>query len=141
MADRFSEHVLKFLSSAEYRPMRARRLAYAMDITATDYSDFRQTLATLLREGRITVGGGKIQRGGRARSGMVGVFRANPRGFGFVVPQPPEGRRGEEQPDVFIPPGASLGAQTGDTVVCRVTRRSRRDGKAAHSGEIIEIIT
>src|SRR5439155_23677071 len=118
-----------------------------------DYQDFRRTLKSLVDQGHVTVGvGGTVDRpasrpvsgrsGGRSAGGIVGVFRANRRGFGFVIPKPPgdSHRKREEQIDVVIPPGASLDAQTGDTVVWRVTRRRRRDGKPAWSGWILEIL-
>ncbi len=55
------------------------------------------------------------------RSGMTGVFQANPRGFGFVL---------AETGDIFIAPRDTRGAMNGDLVSARVTatRRGKREG-------------
>lgn len=56
---------------------------------------------------------------------VVGVFRGHRRGFGFVIPKSPE-----KAGDLFIPPGSTRNAMTGDTVVARVLNRPKFRGRA-----------
>lgn len=70
------------------------------------------------------------------RNEVVGTYRQNRKGFGFVIPTDPNA--GE---DLFIserdnPPGAI----TGDTVKAIVTNRAMRDGKEMVSGRIAEVL-
>ncbi len=69
-----------------------------------------------------------------ARDRVVGLFRKHQRGFGFVIPA-----SATEFGDVFIPPGGSRDAITGDTVVARITRRTMAGGPRVE-GEIVEIL-
>jgi ribonuclease R len=73
---------------------------------------------------------------------VVGVFRGHRRGFGFVIPQSPD-----KAGDLFIPPGFTRKAMTGDTVVARVMKRPAFRGRARVEdiagrveAEIVEIL-
>ena len=66
---------------------------------------------------------------------VVGFFRQNPKGFGFVVPESPNAHG-----DLFIPPGAAGGAMNGDLVVARAKKRGKRDGQVLYRGQIVEIL-
>jgi ribonuclease R len=66
---------------------------------------------------------------------IVGTFRANPRGFGFIVPLEPNSHG-----DLFIPPSAKADAMTGDIVIAKVKRKGKRGGEMRYSGEIIEVL-
>ena len=61
--------------------------------------------------------------------------RTRSKGFGFVIPLEPDLHE-----DLFIPPDATAGAMTGDTVAARVLRRRRRAGRLLCSGEVIEVL-
>ena len=75
-----------------------------------------------------------------ARSDSVlGVYRGNKRGFGFVVPHEAE-KEWEGHTDLFIPPGDSGGAVSGDTVRVVVTGRGTKDGKPSANGRVIEVV-
>ncbi|HVP12420.1 MAG TPA: ribonuclease R [Phycisphaerae bacterium] len=135
MSKRFSERILDFLRQPEYRPMEARRLARTMGIAEAEYGDFHDAVDALRRVGRVVLGSGNAVMLPQPRGEVVGTYRANPRGFGFVVPDQPT-----VHGDLFIAPGASLDAVTGDTVLCRVVRRGKREGKEAFGGQIIRVI-
>src|SRR4029079_13155190 len=62
-------------------------------------------------------------------------FRGHARGFGFVVPESPV-----EHGDLFIPPGASLNAITGDIVAARITKKKQGGEGLRVEGEIVEVI-
>jgi ribonuclease R len=135
MSKRFSERILDFLRQPGYRPLEARRLARAMGVAEAEYGDFHDTVDALRRVGRVVLGTGSAVLLPQPRGEVVGTYRANPRGFGFVVPDEPT-----VHGDLYIPPGNGLDAVTGDTVLCRVLRRGTRAGKAAFGGQIARII-
>jgi len=146
------EQILSHLSSHHYRPMRLRRLARFFDVTEEDYPSFRALVKELIHTGAVEIGErGKLlprraprrkpkaERGptkpSRQRAGAVrGRFSLSTRGFGFVMPETPEGDPAGE--DVFIPPDATLGAVTNDLVVAEVGGTSRR----GPYGRIVEIV-
>jgi ribonuclease R len=119
----------------EYRPIKARKLAEAMGIAEAEFGDFHDAVDSLRRVGRVVLGTGNAVTLPHPPSQIIGVFRANPRGFGFVVPDDPT-----THGDLFIPPGESLDAITGDRVQCSVSSRGQRDGKPAFGGRIIKIV-
>ncbi|MBN2562984.1 MAG: VacB/RNase II family 3'-5' exoribonuclease [Phycisphaerae bacterium] len=135
MPKRFSERILDFLKRPEYRPMQAQRLARAMGVAEAAYGDFHDAVDALRRVGRVVLNTGNAVMLAYPRGQVVGAYRANPRGFGFVVPDEPT-----VHGDLYIAQGASLDAVTGDKVLCRVVRRGQRDGKPAFGGRIIEVI-
>lgn len=135
MAKRFSERILEFLRRPEYAPMKAPRLAKAMGIAEAEYGDFHDAVDSLRRVGRVVLGTGNAVMLPHPPHQVVGTFRGNPRGFGFVVPDGVT-----THGDLFIPPDATLDAVTGDKVLCSVQSRGKRDGKAAFGGQVIKII-
>jgi len=135
MSKRFSERILDFLRQPGYRPLEVRRLARAMGLAEAEYGDFHDSVDALRRVGRVVLGTGNAVMLPQPRGEVVGRYRANPRGFGFVVPDEPT-----MHGDLYIAPGQALDAVTGDTVLCRVLRRGQRDGKPAFGGQIVRVI-
>lgn len=132
-----SDRILRHLGRKDYRPQRPRKLARAMGLEEEEYGSFRAAVKELMRAGRVVLGGGNNLMLPAAGTGtIIGSFRGHQRGFGFVVPASPT-----EHGDLFIPPGASLGAITGDTVAARITRRGKGGDDARIEGEVLEIIS
>jgi ribonuclease R len=66
-----------------------------------------------------------------------GIFRLNPKGFGFIEPDD----AAEIAADVFVAPGDTLDAITGDRVVAkRIKRGFKRPGQLGFTGRIVEIL-
>lgn len=118
-----------------YRPLKTRRLARAMGIAEEEYGEFREAVDALQRVGRVVLGGGNALVRPDAGRSLVGTYRSNPRGFGFVVPEDPDAHE-----DVFIPPGEALDAVTGDTVEITIRNRTGADGRRMTSGRIVRIV-
>ncbi len=135
MSDPTPDRILKYLSGPAYRPQKVRSLARSMGIQDDEYAEFRHSIKSLMRAGRIVLGGGNAVMLPRAPGLVVGTFRANPRGFGFVVPESPD-----EHGDLYIPPGESLDAITGDTVRARILRKGKRGDRMLHEGRIVEVL-
>jgi ribonuclease R len=154
MPEPLTDTILRFISSSSYRPLRPRKLAHAMGLQSEPhYPSFRDALRELLRSGQACTGkqGTIVAAGSASRSpaarpssrasapapvgsdGVIGTYRHNRRGFGFVVPT-----GGHD--DLFIPEGENLGALSGDTVRARVTSRTQRDGRMLFTGRVTEIV-
>ncbi len=135
MPKRFSERILTYLQRPGYTPVQAAKLARAMGIAEAERGDFHDAVDALRRVGRVITGTNNAVMLPHVPGEVVGTYRANPRGFGFVVPDEPTAHG-----DLFIPPGSSLDAITGDKVACRVIPRGKRDGKKAFGGRITRVV-
>lgn len=135
MPKRFFDRIVTFLKDPEYQPMRPNRLARAMGIADAEQGDFHDAVDNLRRLGRVVLGTNNAVMLPQPRGQVTGTFRGNPRGFGFVVPD-----EATVHGDLFIPPGSSLDAITGDKVLCRVVRRGQRAGKPSFGGQVVKII-
>jgi len=130
----FSERILRFLAQPGYRPAKLRKLARLMGIAEEEHGEFREAVDALKRVGRVVLGGDSALTLPAAPRHFVGIYRANPRGFGFVVPE-----NTDAHADLFIPPGAALDATTGDTVECDIEQRRGREGKML-AGRVVRVV-
>jgi len=122
--------ILDHLKGAGYRPLKPRTLAEQLNQAEDEgnYHAFRDALRDLMHSGRVMLGArGAVMLPGERTStgGIVGNYRHNKRGFGFVVPTDPSGHE-----DLYIPEGQNAGALTGDVVRAVITNRGHRDGIA-----------
>ncbi len=106
-----------------------------MGISDRDYGDFRAAYKELRDSGRLVIGAKSALTLPTVEKTLRGRFKANPRGFGFIIPDEPDARG-----DLFVPPDKTGGAMTGDLVVARVVKRGKRQGKISYAGEIFEIV-
>ena len=136
-SERLTERILKFVARSEYRPRQARALARAMGIAEDEYGDFHDSVKALTKSGRVVLGTSNALVLPQPDGEVFGCYRANPRGFGFVIPDSPLVRG-----DLFIPEGQAKGALTGDVVRARIRKRGKRDGKKTlYEGRIIEVVS
>ena len=135
MPEVFKQKILKFLTRRDYMPLKLHPLAKALGVEDDQFETFAAAFKELYQAGRVVIGAKNLISLPPPSSKMVGKFRSNPKGFGFVIPLEPNA-----QGDLFIPPGATMEAMTGDTVEARVTQRGKRSGKMQYNGEIIAIL-
>ena len=139
MADHLQNRILTHVKSDRYRPQKPRNLARELNLHDEEtYPTFRDALRELMHAGRVVMGAGStvvLPNQNVRRDEVVGKYRHNKRGFGFVVPTDPEGHE-----DLFIPEGENGGAVSGDVVRARITSRGHKDGKAMFSGRVSEVI-
>jgi len=102
-----------------------------MEIDEADYRIFRRCYKQMRRSGRLISG---ARSGASAPQQKVGRFQANPRGFGFVTPEPPDGAE-----DIFIPAGRGGGALTGDLVAVHLHEKGRRGG-LSRAGQVTKVL-
>ena len=131
----FAERIFRFIQARGYEPQQIRQLAQTMGVGDGELGDFHQACKALMRSGRIIMGAKSAVTLPDPAGRIVGSFRANPRGFGFVIPDTPNSHG-----DLYVPPGSTGGALTGDTVSARVKKRGKRDGRMMYEGKIVEII-
>ncbi len=136
MQERYLEAIVKHLSEKEYQPLKARQLAHRLGVPEPEYGAFREAVKRLMAEGRVVSGPKNALALPPIGERVVGVYRGNPRGFGFVIPDELNAHG-----DLFIPEGASGTAITGDRVAAKVYRGGRREGgEQIYRGQITEVL-
>jgi ribonuclease R len=139
MSEQVQKQILDYVKSAGYRPQQPRRLAHELELHGDEnYHAFRDALRDLMHAGRVVLGasGAIMLPGERSQAGLIlGKYRHNKRGFGFVMPTDPSGHE-----DLYIPEGQNAGAMTGDIVRAKIMSTGNRDGKTIYSGRIMEIV-
>jgi ribonuclease R len=132
---KIQEEITRFFEKSGDTQIRPRKLARLMGVSEADYGDFRSAYKDLREAGRVVLGARGALAPLAAPIEMHGRFRAHPRGFGFVTPDDPTFAA-----DLFVPEGETRGALTGDKVVARIVRRSKREGRTAYTGEVVQIL-
>jgi ribonuclease R len=110
-------------------------LAKALGVSSEDYPQFKLAFEELHRAGHVVIGAKNLVSLPPLSGRIIGTFRANPRGFGFVTPLEPNSHG-----DLFIPPSATAEAMTGDIVAAKVVQRGKRAGQMRYSGRVVEIL-
>jgi ribonuclease R len=133
----YKDRILKFLKREEYQPLKVAQLAKSLGVGVGDdaYTEFKAAFDELRRAGHIVIGSGNLVVLPAMAGQVVGVFRANPKGFGFVCPLEPNAHG-----DLFIPPDATADAMNGDTVLAKVNRKGKRGLEVRYTGEVLEIL-
>jgi ribonuclease R len=134
MPERYADAIMNYLASRDYQPLKPPQLARQMGVADSEYGSFREAIKQLRDAGRVVLGSGNALTLPEIARYVVGHFRLNQRGFGFVIPETPNSHG-----DLFIPPDGTGGAMTGDRVRAEV-RKDRRRGKKMLSGQIVSIL-
>ena len=134
MSEQLHSKILSHLKSERYRPLKPRPLAKAMNLAQDEvYPNFREACARPMHAGRVVSGAGgsiMLPAPDLQAGGIVGGYRQNRRGFGFVVPTDPDGHE-----DLFIAEGDNGGAITGDIVRARSPTASSGTARSCSAGE------
>ena len=116
--DKKEEIILEFMKDKEYVPMKAKEIALILGVPKKEYNDFLQLLNHLEMEFKI----GK-NRKNRYRvieeNYEEGIYRRNPKGFGFVKI---EGREDE----IYIAKENSSTALNGDKVLIEIIEEKNK---------------
>jgi len=135
MAEIYKNRIIKLLKHSDYEPLKLGQLAKALGVSSEDYPQFRDAFENLRHAGHVVIGAKNLISLPSLSGQIIGTFRANPKGFGFVIP-----RQANAHGDLFIPPDDTAEAMTGDTVIAKVKRKGKRGGQMQYSGEIIRIL-
>ncbi|MBA7486636.1 Ribonuclease R [subsurface metagenome] len=135
MAEIFKKQIIKLLKHSDYAPVKLAQLAKALGVSSEDYPQFKEAFDQLRQVGHVVIGARNLVSLPSLSGQIVGTFRANPKGFGFVTPREPNSHG-----DLFIRPTATAAAMTGDIVIAKVKREGKRGGQMRFSGEVIEVL-
>ncbi len=131
MQEILRNHILHLLQK-DSTPRRLAQLEQELGVGGELRPAFRQAIDSLCAEGSIIIGPQNLVKLPAVASEITGVFRANPRGYGFITPQ-----QNTLDDDLFIPANATGNAMTGDRVVAKVVR-ANDDGRL--TGKIIKVL-
>ncbi len=134
---RYSRLILSHLSDTRYRPRTTRQLAEELGVPEDDFDRFRAAVDELAEEGQVVLGTADTVALPPPGREMIGTLRLHERGFGFVVPDEPT-----EHGDLFIPPGKTADAMSGDRVRVRVSHQKGRASpdRSPYVGRVVEVI-
>ncbi len=136
---RFTRRILDHLAHTGYRPSKVGDTARELRVDDEDQSLFDQAIGRLQSDGRIEIDQKGLLRLPTWGDEVVGVFRLNRRGFGFVISDDPV-RDG----DLFIPRGKTRDAISGDRVRASVIhqkwRGQAKPGRSPYTGQIEEVL-
>ena len=135
MPEIFKRRIIKLLRHSDYTPLKLGQLAKALDVSSEDYPEFKLAFEQLRQSGHVVIGERNLVNLPVLSGRVIGTFRANPKGFGFVIPLEPG-----SHDDLFIPPNVTAEAMTGDIVAAKVVKKGKRAGKMRYSGKVVEIL-
>ncbi|MEE2819886.1 MAG: VacB/RNase II family 3'-5' exoribonuclease [Planctomycetota bacterium] len=134
MPARFQNRILEHLSHKGYHPSLPKVIAKELRV-AQDLRDiFKEALQQAVEGGLVEIGRDGCVRLPVLPDELIGKYRSNKRGFGFVSPS-----QKYREGDVYIPRGGEGDAITGDIVRVSISRSGKWKGKGS-SGRIIEVI-
>jgi ribonuclease R len=143
MPSRFTQRIIEHLTHDQYQPAPVRDIARDMRIESEDRDAFAQAVDALAAEGRVVISSDGVVRLpslSAASDDVVGTFKLNQKGFGFIIPE-----RKFREGDLFVPPGSAGGAISGDRVRARVARGGDRGevrgGRSGFVGRIVEVLS
>ena len=131
----FESEILRFMARRDYSPVKLAALAKTLGVSDEDYPAFKVAFTELRQKGRVVIGPKNLIMLPQMSGKVIGTFRANPKGFGFVIPLEPNAHG-----DLFIGPKDTGGAMTGDKVMARVMKKGVRAGQMRFNGVIEDIL-
>jgi ribonuclease R len=137
MSERYTSSILRHIANTRYEPRTLLQLAHDLGVDDDQFSQFQEAAQRLMEDGCVILGSADTIALPPPGKEMVGVFRGHEKGFGFLQPD-----ELTQHGDLFIPPGSTRDAMTGDHVRAKVIHESRRasPGKSPFVGKIIEIL-
>ena len=135
MPEIYKRRIVELLKHADYTPLKLAQLARALGVSAEDYPQFKLAFEELRRAGHVVIGERNLVSLPAMSGRVIGTFRANPKGFGFITPLEPNAHG-----DLFVPPNATAEAMTGDIVAAKVKKKGKRGGQMRYRGQVVEIL-
>ena len=121
--------IIEFMKSEEYVPMKAKEMAYILNVSKQEYQEFNLTLKKLEEELKIVK-----NRKSRYRINDIktyeGQYRKNAKGFGFVKVE-------EFEEEIYVSKENSLNALNGDIVIIELIEEKSK--KQSAEGKIVKI--
>jgi len=136
-------NILALVQRPGYRPIKPRVIAQQLGISKEDVAAVKRIIKSLVRRGELVYGNGHLveladpskPKGNR----IVGIFRQNAKGFGFVRPRIPSAGNLEIE-DLYIPAKWTSDAASGDLVMVALSKGRTDHRRPGPRGEIVEIL-
>ena len=103
MAEIYKKRIIGLLQHDDYRPVKVNQLAKALGVGSEHYADFQDAFNELRAARHVVIGAGNLVSLPSLSGPIVRTFRANPKGFGFIVPREPNA-----QGDLFVIQSANV---------------------------------
>ncbi|MEN8128502.1 MAG: RNB domain-containing ribonuclease, partial [Planctomycetota bacterium] len=129
------KQILTALTRRDYSPVGPRRLATDIGLPKEQFADFQAALEQLRNSKQIVIDSKKNVDLPAMGHRVIGTFRANERGFGFIIPLEPNAYG-----DLYVGAEDTAGAMNNDTVIARAVKKGHRGGQARYSGVITDIV-
>lgn len=129
------KQILTALSRRDYTPVSARKLSQLIGVEPDEYPEFQKAMEHLRKQSQVTVDTRNNVTLPAMGNRVIGTFRANPRGFGFIVPLQPNAYG-----DLYVSPEDTGGAMNNDVVAARPVKKGMREGQVRYSGVVLDII-
>jgi ribonuclease R len=131
----FEKLILSALARKDYQPLKPKALARQLGVRQDNYTEFRQILRDLIKQGKATLGKNATVRPAGGHGTVIGTYRRFPSGVGVVrtavIP-------GQDSAEYFVARHHALDAVSGDQVLVRILRKATRGGEGI--GQIVEIV-
>ncbi|MHB8901332.1 MAG: ribonuclease R [Thermoguttaceae bacterium] len=150
-----AQAILDLVRHPNYRPAKPRIIAQRLGLPKSEVDAVKKTVKSLIAAGQLRYGSGHlvlpIEMAGAGPQGnqdepaaaprgkrIVGVFRRNEAGFGFVRPAGEARGQDGRQTDIYIPARKTQDAANGDTVAVQLLPGGRKH--PGPRGEIVEVV-
>ena len=131
----FKKQILTALTRKDYTPVGPRRLATDIGLPKEQFAAFQAALEQLRNDKQIVIDNKKNVNLPAMGHKVIGTFRANERGFGFIIPLQPNAYG-----DLYVAAEDTAGAMNNDIVAARAVKKGHRNGQMRYSGVVTEII-
>jgi len=105
MSLRYTKRLLTHLKHDTYEPSDVGRLAKDLGVAEEEFDAFGQAVQELAAAGQVVWGDDNLVTLPPMGGELIGVFKRNPRGFGFIIP-----KEANAHGDLFVPAHATLDA-------------------------------
>ena len=134
--------VLKHVANPNYQPVKPKVIAKKLNIHVDSRIEVSKAIKRLAKRGLVRYGASHVvlpvDPNEFQKRRIVGTFRRNPKGFGFVRPShaPKDDKKVE---DIYISPDYVGDAATGDVVAVELLDLPRR-ASLGPSGQIVDVL-
>ncbi|MHC5082783.1 MAG: ribonuclease R family protein, partial [Planctomycetota bacterium] len=129
------KQILTTLTRRDYTPVGPRKLSVLMGVGKDEFSTFQAAIEQMRRDSQVVIDSKKNVSLPAMGNRVVGTFRANSRGFGFIVPL-----EANAYGDLYVAPEDTASAMNNDTVIARAIKKGHRGGQVRYSGIVIDIV-
>ena len=119
--ERLKKQILTALTRRDYTPLPPKKLAQSIGVSSQEYPQFQAALEQLTQSQQVVADAKKNINLPAMGHRVIGTFRANSRGFGFVIPLTPNAYG-----DLYVSAQDTGGAMNNDTVVARAVKKGHR---------------